>query len=80
MPEEGLEPPRISASDPKSDVAAIYTIRAFAVEVGVEPTHPFGRLISSQLQYHYAIPPFVSHFSDSNRGPFAYKANALSLS
>ena len=29
-----------------------------AEEVGIEPTHPFGRLISSQLHYHYAIPPF----------------------
>lgn len=28
-----------------------------AEEVGFEPTQPFGRLISSQLQYHYAIPP-----------------------
>ena len=66
MPEEGLEPPRLSTPDPKSGASANFAIRAFAEEVGFEPTQPFGRLISSQLQYHYAIPPFVSHLSDLN--------------
>ena len=37
-----------------------------AEEEGLEPPQPFGRLFSRQLQYHYAIPPFVSHLSDLN--------------
>ena len=58
VPVEGLEPPRLSAPVPKTGVSADSTTQAFmAEEVGFEPTQPCGRLISSQLQYHYAIPP-----------------------
>ena len=48
-----------------------------AEEEGLEPPQPFGRLFSRQLQYHYAIPPFVSHLSDLNWWPADYKSAAL---
>lgn len=35
---KGLEPLRYSASDPKSDVSANFTILAYAQMVGLEPT------------------------------------------
>ena len=48
------------------------------LEVGLEPTKPYGGRFTVSCDCHYTIPACVwSRFSGSNRGPTVYKTVAL---
>ncbi len=51
---------------------------SLVLEVGLEPTKPYGGRFTVSCDCHYTIPARIwSRFSDSNRGPAVYKTAAL---